>query len=214
VAEGELGNSSTPPAAEPAAAPTATPADPAPVTEAKPAEPQTGSEPAKAEAPAEPPKAELAKTDPDAPLFTLPDDFKPPESMVTKFTEALKSYPPESRQKTADLYVELARDANAQWLKTIEDTNRTNEAACKATFSSEELAAAKTAVGWFASFDPKFREVAKRQLNDPVFTNAMRLVGELLSEDDLGRPEPPPKPVDNRSLRERAQEKLYGVNPS
>lgn len=131
--------------------------------------------------------------------------------MVAKFTEFAKALPDKKlAQGVANLYVEMARDANAAWQKTVEDTDKANAAACKAQFAPEELAAAETAVGWFSSFDPKFREVAKRQLNDPVFTNAMRLVGELLSEDDLGKPEPAPPAADKRPLRERAAEKLYG----
>ena len=197
---------STPPAAQAAAEPSpkaeAAPAPTPPVEPAKAAEPQV--EPAKAAEPAKEPVKEV-------PLFTLPEDFKAPESMVTKFTEFAKTLPDTKlAQGVADLYVGMAREANSQWQKQIEDTNRANEAACKAAFSSEELAAAETAVGFFTSFNPGFRDFAKRQLNDPLFTLVMRYVGEQMSEDTIGRPSAPSKPVDNRPLRERAAEKLYG----
>jgi hypothetical protein len=203
------GTSSTPPnpVADPApatAAQPATPAEPAKAAESVP-EPVKPAEPAK-----EPPK-EPSKESDEPPLFTLPEDFKPPEAMVTKFTEFAKGLPDKKlAQGVADLYVQMAREANSAWQKQIEDTDKANAEACKARFAPEELAAAETAVGWFSSYEPDFRAFAKRQLNDPVFTNAMRLVGELLSEDELGVPSPPSRPADTRTLMKRAQETLYG----
>lgn len=213
------GTSSTPPA-EPAGAAPSTPqaapsdkpaADPVKATEGtaspeKPAEPDSAKPPVK-----EPPPEEV--------LFTLPDDFKPPEGMAKKFSEAVKGKWADGKlsmspQQVADLYVELARDAGKAWDAQVKKLDTDNKAACEARFSAEELKAAEGAIGFFSSYEPGFRDFARRQLNDPTFTNAMRLVGELLSEDSLGPVTPPPKPVDNRSLRERAAEKLYGGKPS
>lgn len=140
--------------------------------------------------------------------------------MLKKFTEAVGGKWADGKlsmspQQVADLYVEMARDANTAWQAQIEKLNSDNEASCKARFSAEELKAAETAVGFFSSYEPAFRDFAKRQLNDPTFTNAMRMVGELLSEDELGdNGPPPPPPKDTRPLRERAAEALYGRKPS
>jgi hypothetical protein len=180
------------------------------------AEPQKVPEAAKPEesvpkpAEAKPAEAKPPEPKPDEPLFKLPEDFKPSDTAVAKFTEYAKKLPPGMAQSAADVYVEMARDAASAWDAQIKAVNAANEAACKATFTGEELAAAETAVGWFSRFDPKFREVAKRQLNDPTFVNAMRLVGMSLSEDTLGKPSAPPPPVDKRSLHERAAAALYG----
>jgi hypothetical protein len=130
--------------------------------------------------------------------------------MVKRFTEYAKGLPDKKlAQGVADLYVEMAREANTQWQQQIESLDKSNAEACKKRFSPEELSAAESAVGFFSSYDETFRDLAKRQLNDPTFTNAMRLIGELLSEDEIGRPEPPPRPTDKRPLRERAQATLY-----
>ena len=135
--------------------------------------------------------------------------------MVTKFQDAIKGRVKDGNltlkpQEVADLYVDLARDANNAWQKQVEKLNTDNEAACKARFSAEELSAAESAVGFFSSNEPAFRDFAKRQLNDPTFVNAMRLIGELLQEDSVGRPEPTPPVADKRPLQQRAAEKLYG----
>lgn len=97
-------------------------------------------------------------------------------------------------QKLVDVYVDLARDANTAWQKQIEQLNTDNEATCKARFTPEQLAASESAVGWFSSYEPSFREFAQRQLNDPVFVNAMRLVGEALQEEEF-IPAAPPGPT-------------------
>lgn len=143
-----------------------------------------------------------------APLFTLPDDFKVPDSARSKFEAAIKSVTVDGKlnvtpQQIVDWYVEQARDANADWQKSVETLNAQNEASCKTRFSAQQLAASETAVGWFKSMDPAFEDFAKRQLNDPVFVNAMRTVGELLSEDTF---EPAGKvPVTSNRPRTRAE---------
>lgn len=172
-----------------------------------------------AASPEKPAEVPVKEPPPEEVLFTLPEDFKPPEGTAKKFTDALKGKWADGKlsmspQQVADLYVDVARDAAKAWDAQVKKLDTDNEAACKARFSPEELKAAEGAVGFFSSYEPGFREFARRQLNDPTFINAMRLVGELLSEDDLGSPTPPPKPSDNRSLRERAAEALYGRKPS
>lgn len=117
-------------------------------------------------------------------------------------------------QQIADWYVDQARDANAAWQKQIETTNAANEAACKQRFSAPQLAAAETAVGWFSSLDPAFREVAKRQLNDPTFTNAMRIVGEMLSEDTFETASRAPPPSNRPRTRAEAAALLYPKKPN
>lgn len=195
------GTSSTPSAASAAATlyPSAKPTE-APAAAATPATPvsATAAEPAK---PVEPAAPEVKPAEPapaDAPLFVLPEDFKPPETMVAQFADSVKGKLIDGKlqmtpQEVADLYVAMARGANADWQKQVEDTNKANEVACKSRFSAEELTAAETAVGWFSSFEPAFRDFSKRQLNDPTFTNAMRIVGELLSEDEF--PDRPATPA-------------------
>lgn len=129
--------------------------------------------------------------------------------MVSKFTEFAKTLAdPKQAQGVADLYVGLARDANTAWQKQIESVDRSNLETCKRVFNAEELAAAETAVGFFSTYNPGFRDFAKRQLNDPLFTLVMRYVGEQLSEDAIGNPSLPTKPTDTRPLRERAAEAL------
>lgn len=167
-------------------------------TSAPAAEPTTAPAAATEPAAAEPAKAEAAP----APLFEIPADLKIAPEAVSKFeafvkgqlkadgTVALKP------QALLDAYLDQARDAHARWEKSLQDLDASNAAACKQRFSAEQLSASETAVGFFSSFDPAFRDFAKRQLNDPTFVNAMRLVGERLGEDTFeqgGRPPPPAK---------------------
>lgn len=143
-----------------------------------------------------------------APLFTLPEDFKASPDAVSKFESAIKGAMVEGKltvtpQQIADWYVDQARDANAAWQKQITDLNVSNETACKKEFTAQQLTGAETAVGWFtANVNPGFRELAKRQLNDPVFVNAMVVVGEMLSEDSF---EAPGKAVPSNRPRTRAE---------
>jgi hypothetical protein len=88
-------------------------------------------------------------------------------------------------QEVVDAFVEQAVDANARWNQQIEARNAENEATCKSRFTPTQLSVAESAVGWASSMDPSFREFAKSQLNDPVFVNFMRAVGERLSEDEF-----------------------------
>lgn len=180
-----------------------TPAEPQKTTAEPAATTAPSAEPAPAKAAAtEPAAAEPAKTDPPAALFEVPTDVKLAPEAVSKFetlvkgalktdgTVALKP------QDLLNAYVEQARDAHARWEKSLQDLNTSNEAACKQRFSAEQLSASETAVGFLSSFDPAFRDLAKRQLNDPTFVNAMRIVGERLSEDTFeqgGRPPAPKK---------------------
>lgn len=210
AAASATGTSSTPTTASPAGAgvanaSTTTTTQPSSAVNT---DPQKGSEPGKttaatqtttASTTTEPAKGgDPARTDPtkvtepakEAPLFVLPEDFKPPESTVAKFMEAIKTATVDGKfevtpQKLVDVYVDLARDANTAWQKQIEQLDTDNAAACKARFTPEQLAASESAVGWFASYEPSFRDFAKRQLNDPVFVNAMRLVGEALQEEEF-----------------------------
>jgi hypothetical protein len=171
-------------------------------------EPQKGSEPVAAK-PAEP----VA----DQPLFTLPEDFKPPDRMVTKFTDTVKAKMVDGKlgmspQEVATLYVDMARDANADWQKQVEQTDAKNSQFCKEHFSTEQLAASETAVGFFSDSDPGFRDFAKRQLNDPRFVNLMRYIGESLAEDNFDPNQRIPLvTVDKRPLHQRLGEKLYGA---
>jgi hypothetical protein len=106
-------------------------------------------------------------------------------------------------QEVLDQFLEQAQDANARWAKQITDTDKANEAICKQRFTPAQLSLSETAVGFFSSFDPEFRDFAKRQLNNPVFVNAMRNIGERLSEDafEIGNASPPP--VSKKSAAER-----------
>jgi hypothetical protein len=92
-------------------------------------------------------------------------------------------------QEVADHFLEQSRDnvsrVEALVAKQIETINTTNETACKARFTPQQLSTAETAIGFASSIDPAFREFAKRQLNDPVFVNFMREIGERLSEDEF-----------------------------
>jgi hypothetical protein len=193
-------NTSTP-AAETVAA--------APATTAKTAEPSTTTQPsttpvtespkpvettvAKQDATpvTEPAKTEPAKTEPTGPLFTLPTDLKLDDGAKATFEAFVKSkLQPDGKlsltaQEVVDTYVAQARDAYTRWQKQIQDTDKANADTCKARFTPAQLAQSETAVGFFSSYDPQFREFAKSQLNSPVFVNAMRLVGERLSEDSF-----------------------------
>src|SRR5579885_3623127 len=184
-------------------------------TSSTPAEPQkTSAAPAATTAPsAEPATAPAATTEPaapeppkteatPAPLFELPQDVKLAPEAVSKFETFMKgALKPDGTvalkpQDLLNAYVEQAKDAHARWEKSLQDLDASNAAACKQRFSAQQLSAAETAVGFLSSFDPAFRDLAKRQLNDPTFVNAMRLVGERLSEDTFepaGRPPAPKK---------------------
>lgn len=198
------GTSSTPPVA--AAAPTtAATTDPS-TTDASPATtaPSTDS-PAVSTAPV----TAAPATEGSAPLFTLPDDVKLAPEATSKFESFLKAkLSTEGKvvmtsQEVVDQFLEQAKDANARWAKQIEDTDKANEKACKERFTPAQLSAAETAIGFASSYDPSFRDFAKRQLNDPVFTNFMRIIGERLSEDTFEVAGNPPPQVNRKSPAER-----------
>lgn len=208
------GTSSTPATSEPIAAPAATaPAATTTVT----TEPTTASpaasttEPSKTAGSTEPAKTESAGAEPPDPIaFTLPDDLKIADEAQTKFKDFLKTKVTDgkltlSAQEVVDLYADQARAAYSRWEKQQTDLNAANEAECKQRFTPQQLAASETGVGFLSSFDPQFREVAKAFLNNPTFVNAMRVVGERLSEDSFeigsARPEP---------ARRQAKDVLYG----
>jgi hypothetical protein len=198
----------TPPA-EPQKAPAAAaPATPAPSAEAPPAAP------AKEAAAPETPKTDATP----APLFELPQDLTIAPEAVTKFETVVKAaLKPDGTvslkpQELLNAYLDQARDAHARWEKQLEELNTTNEATCKQRFSAQQLSSAETAVGFLSSFDPAFRDLAKRQLNDPTFVNAMRLVGERLSEDTFepaGRSASATKSPREMTRAERAQRMGY-----
>lgn len=205
-------------AAPAAAAPasTTTPANPAPaVTEpvkTEPAKTEPVTDSAKADpAKTEPVKAEPIKTDPvtESPLFTLPDDVKLADAARTKFETFVKGKLADGKitlspQELVDAYLEQARDANQRWMADQVAQDKQWETESKQRFNETQLAAAETGVGWLSSFDPQFREVAKAFKNHPTFVNAMRLVGERLSEDTF-------EPVGTRvpSGRKSAKDVLY-----
>ena len=143
-----------------------------------------------------------------APLFQLPEDLKVHPDSVSKFEAVLrqKLQPDGSLkltgQEVVDLYAAQARDAAARWQTQIKQIDADNAAECKQRFTPSQLAAAETAVGFLSSYDTSIREWAKQQLNDPRFTNAMRLIGERLQEDTFERAGTAPQP-DRRTAAQR-----------
>jgi hypothetical protein len=115
-----------------------------------------------------------------------------------------------SPQEIVDLFAGEARNANARWQKQLTDLNTSNEAECKTRFTPQQLAASERAIGFMSSFDPQFREFAKIQLNSPVFVNAMRVVGERLSEDTFEVAGSTPAPAKAKTLAEKGRLMGYG----
>jgi hypothetical protein len=184
-----------PAASTPAAAPSASPPATTPTSQAAaPVSPEPAAAPAVTQevSPTSIPAAPVAAT--EQPLFTLPDDAKLAPEARTKFEGFIKSKLVDGKvvmtsQEVADHFLEQSRDnvsrVEALVAKQIETINQTNEAACKSRFTAAQLSQAEAAVGFASSIDPAFREFAKRQLNDPVFVNFMREIGERLSEDEF-----------------------------
>lgn len=196
------------PAAAPASAsttPTATPAAAAAAPETTP--PAAQAAPAKTDStPATPaPKADTApKTDPaqaPAPAFTLPPDLKLAPEAVEKFQSFLTSKAPVdgkitlTAQELVDVYADQARQASTRWQSQLAAQDKAWEAESKGRFSPSQLAAAETGVGFLSSFEPSFCELAKSFRNNPGFVNAMRIVGERLSEDEFLVAAAPPAPA-------------------
>ena len=216
------------PVTAPAAA-TSTPAAPAPVAPA-PSTPAVAaaapSTPAPATTPTSQPTAPVstgteaapaategsAPTEAPAPLFTLPEDVKLAPEALGKFDAFLRGKLSTdgkvslTSQEVVDQFLTQAKDANERWAKQIQDTDAANAALCKSRFTPAQLSQAESAVGFFSSYEPGFHEFAKRQLNDPVFVNAMRIIGEKLSEDVF---EPGPVPVTTASRKSPAERMGY-----
>jgi hypothetical protein len=109
---------------------------------------------------------------------------------VTKFTEFVKAKAPNaegkvtlSPQEIVDLFADQARTAQARWQAQLAAQDKAWEAESKSRFTAPQLAAAETGIGFLTSYEPAFRELAKSYRNNPSFVNAMRIVGERLSED-------------------------------
>jgi hypothetical protein len=133
------------------------------------------------------------------PLFKLPEDVKLADAAVAKFDASVRPLlGPDGKlsltpQQLADLFVDQARDGQVRWQQQITEQNAAWEAESRQRFSTQQLAAAETGVGFLSSFDPAFRELSREFKNNPTFVNAMRVVGERLSEDKFeidGTPAP------------------------
>ena len=185
------------------AAPAATDTTPSPAT---PAPATTDSTPATTAATADTaPKADATQAPaPAKPPFTLPEDMKLAPEAVTKFTDFVTAKSPDAEgkfsltaQELVDVFASQARDASQRWQQRLVAQDKTWEAESKARFTPAQLAASETGIGFLTSFEPAFRELAKSFLNHPSFVNAMRVVGERLSEDtfeiDGTRPPSPTK---------------------
>ena len=198
----------TAPVTAPAPAPTTQPAaaDSAPTTTpstAQPAPAATDSPPATTAATADTaPKTDgTPATAPATPTFTVPEDMKLAPEAVTKFTDFVKGKTPTadgkvtlSPQEIVDLFADQARTAQQRWQTQLAAQDKAWEAESKARFSAPQLAAAETGIGFLTSYEPAFRELAKSYRNNPAFVNAMRIVGERLSEDTFEKGASNPTP--------------------
>lgn len=122
------------------------------------------------------------------PLFKLPDDFKVRPEAQAKFESTLKGKMKDgtlqlTAQEVADLFVEQARDSFTSWQAQVTAQDKQWATESKTRFTSAQLAASETGVGFLSSFEPEFRELVKGFSNHPAFVNAMRVIGERLSED-------------------------------
>lgn len=130
----------------------------------------------------------------------MPPDMKIAPAAIAKFDGALRpklsadgtvSLKP---QEIADLFFEQARDANEAWKKQQSEQDAAWKAETLKRFSTAQLAARDTGIGFLASIDPAFRELAKQFEHHPTFVNAMRNIGERLSEDTFETGGAPPAP--------------------
>lgn len=181
--------SASAPATTPATAPSATPAtdSPASTSAAAPVETAATKEPA------------TQATAPAKPAFTLPEDLKLAPEAVSQFETFLTSKAPGAdgkftmtAQELVDNYATQARTAFQRWQVQLAEQDKTWAAESKARFSTAQLAAAETGVGFLTSYEPAFRDLAKSYRNNPAFVNAMRVVGERLSEDEFLQPSAAP----------------------
>lgn len=190
------GTSSTP-----TAEPTPIPATSTPTSVAAPATATETPKPDTSQASPEPKKDGVTPAPAPDPIFKLPDDMKIAPASLSKFEGALR---PKlnaagkvelSPQEVADLFIDQARDANTLWQQQVTAQDQAWEAESKTRFSETQLKAAETGVGFLSSFDPTFRDLAKQFKNHPAFVNAMRVVGERLSEDQFEIATAPPAPA-------------------
>lgn len=203
------GTSSTPVSPTPAGEGQSTPAAAAPTTDATPTTPTTAATPPTSVAAPGPAATQDATPTAPAPLFTIPETIKLAPEATQKFDSFLRTKLTAdgkvtlTSQEVMDQFLEQAQDANLRWQKQVTDTDKANEALCKQRFTPAQLSAAETAIGFASSLDPSFRDLAKRQLNDPVFVNFMREIGERLSEDTFETAGNPPPPQNKKSPAER-----------
>jgi len=201
------------------AGPSSTPAEPvtaatAPSTSAPAAAPAAAAPAKEATPPTAPVQSAQPSTDAakptqtsDQPLIAIPEDMKIAPAAIAKFDSALRPKLIEGKvsltpQEVADLFFQQARDANEAWQKQQSEQDKAWEAECRTRFSHAQLETAKTAVSFFKSFDPGFESLAKQFGNHPTFVNAMRIVGERLSEDTFETGGAPPAPA-SKSRAER-----------
>lgn len=192
-------SSSATPAASAAPAPATTPSPATPTPAATDSPPATAAATADTTPTAEP---TTAATAPTSPAFTLPTDLKLAPEAVSQFETFLKAKTVDAEgkftmtaQELIDNYATQARTAFQRWQSQLAEQNTTWEAESKARFTAPQLAAAETGIGFLTSFEPEFRELAKSFRNNPSFVNAMRVVGERLSEDTFEiAGAPPPQP--------------------
>lgn len=137
---------------------------------------------------------------PAKPVFTLPADMKLAPEAVTKFTDFVAAKTPDAEgkftltaQELVDVFADQARGASQRWQTQLAAQDKKWEAESKTRFTAPQLAAAETGIGFLTSYEPAFRELAKSYRNNPSFVNAMRIVGERLSEDtfETGSVAPP-----------------------
>jgi hypothetical protein len=98
-------------------------------------------------------------------------------------------------QEIADLFFDQARDASEAWKTQQSEQDAAWKAETLKRFSTAQLAARDTAIGFLSSVDPAFRELAKQFEHHPTFVNAMRTIGERLSEDTFEIGGAPPAPA-------------------
>lgn len=134
------------------------------------------------------------------PTFTLPADMKLAPEAVTKFTDFVAAKTPDAQgkftltaQELVDVFADQARGASQRWQSQLAAQDSKWEAESKSRFTAPQLAAAETGIGFLTSYEPSFRDLAKSYRNNPAFVNAMRIVGERLSEDEFlpGNAAPP-----------------------
>lgn len=205
------------PATAPSSVPAASPEAPATIPATAPSAPAaTDSPPAPNAATVETAPTAESPQAPAPAAFTLPTDLKLAPEAISKFETFLKGKSPGtdgkftmSAQELVDNYADQARVANQRWQAQLVEQDKTWAAESKVRFSAPQLAAAETGIGFLTSFEPAFRELAQSFRNHPSFVNAMRVVGERLSEDTFEIAGAPPTPA-----RRSAKDILYPKRPN